>query len=183
MDSWKSARDHPDIVVQLIKEELQAGLIELVPGGLKELQDRYDRTAVGKLGVVIAEGRSPHLAVDSSISNVTANTIIPNHMILPRISDVMACAPVELVQQQMTQLTLDVAKAHRRILIDPRDGGMLCFHANGKLYRCVTLNFGARASGWYWGRLAGLMVRTGHSILSCGYVLWQHVDDLLTWND
>lgn len=146
-DSWKSAQDHPNVVAQLIEEELHAGFIELVPGGLQELHSRYDRTAVGKLGVVIAEGRSPRLVVDSSISNVTANTIIPNHMMLPRISDVMECAQMQMAQQQMTQLTLDVAKAHRRILMDPKDGGMLCFHANGKLYRCVTLNFGARASG------------------------------------
>ena len=128
-DSWKSAQDHPGIVDQLITEELQAGFIELVPGGLAELQEKYGRTAVGKLGVVLAEGRSPRLVVDSSISNVTVNTVIPNHMMLPRISDVLACAPMQMAQQQMTQLTLDVAKAHRRILIDPKDGGMLCFHA------------------------------------------------------
>ena len=54
-----------------------------------------------------------------------------------------------MAQQQVIQLTLDVSKAHRRILIDPQDGGMFCFHANGKLYRCITLNFGARASGRY----------------------------------
>jgi len=33
-DSWKGAQDHPDIVDQLVEEELQAGFIELVPGGL-----------------------------------------------------------------------------------------------------------------------------------------------------
>jgi len=102
---------------------------------------------------------------------------------LPRISDVLACAPLQMAQQQMTQLTLDVAKAHRRILIVPKDGGMLCFHANGKLYRCVKLNFGTRASGWCWGRVAGLMVRTAHSLLGYGHVLWQYVDDLLAWLD
>jgi hypothetical protein len=88
-----------------------------------------------------------------------------------------------MVQQQVIQLTLDVSKAHRCILIDPQDGGMLCFHANGQLYRCITLNFGARASGWYWGRVAGLMVRTGHSLLAYGHVLWQYVEDLLAWLD
>ena len=77
-DTWKSAQDHPDIVEQLVEEELQAGFIELVPGGLAELQASYSRTAIGKLGVVIAEGRSPRLVVDSSISNVTTNTVIPN---------------------------------------------------------------------------------------------------------
>ena len=182
-DSWKSAPDHFSIVEDLIQEELAAGFIALVPGGVPELQERYQLTAVGKLGVVIAEGRSPRLVVDSSISNVTSNTVIPNHMTLPRISDVIDCAPDTMARQQMFQLTLDVSKAHRRILIDPKDGGMLCFHANGKLYRCITLNFGARASGWYWGRVAGLMVRTSHALLAHGHALWQYVDDLLAWLD
>ena len=182
-DSWKSAADHPVIVEDLINEELAAGFIALVPGGVPELQKQFQRTAVGKLGVVIAEGRSPRLVVDSSISNVTSNTVIPSHMTLPRISDVMECAPDSMAKQQMIQLTLDVSKAHRRILIDPKDGGMLCFHANGKLYRCITLNFGARASGWYWGRVAGLMVRTSHALLAHGHALWQYVDDLLAWLD
>ena len=182
-DSWKSASDHPAIVDELIQEEPDAGFIALVPGGVPELQQQYQRTAVGKLGVVIAEGRSPLLVVDSSVSNVTSNTVIPNHMTLPRISDVMDCAPDAMARQQMIQLTLDVSKAHRRILIAPKDGGMLCFHANGKLYRCVTLNFGARASGWYWGRVAGLMIRTSHALLSHGHALWQYVDDLLAWLD
>ena len=182
-DSWKSALDHQAIVEELVQEELDAGFIALVPGGTAELQKQYSRTAVGKLGVVIAEGRSPRLVVDSSVSNVTANTVIPNHMTLPRISDVMDCAPANMAKQQMIQLTLDVSKAHRRILISSQDGGMLCFHANGRLYRCITLNFGARASGWYWGRVAGLMVRTSHALLSHGHALWQYVDDLLAWLD
>ena len=58
-----------------------------------------------------------------------------------------------MAQEQVTQLTLDVSKAHRRILVAPEDGGMLCFHAQGVLYRCITLDFGARASGFYWGRI------------------------------
>eukprot|EP00435_Cladocopium_sp_Y103_P041493 s465_g11.t1 len=86
------------------------------------------KVAIGKLGVVLAEGRSPRLVVDSSISNVTANTILPNHMLLPRISDVIACAPTGPAQEDMLQLTLDVSKAHRRILIRPDDQGLLCFY-------------------------------------------------------
>ena len=116
-DSWKSAEDHPAIVEELMKAELQAGFIAHVPGGVPELRRQYSRTAVDKLGVVIPS----RLVVDSSISNVTSNTIIPNHKMLPRISDVMDSAPVVMAQQQMTQLTLDVSKAHRRILIAPND--------------------------------------------------------------
>ena len=96
--------------------------------GLAALKDKYDRVAVGKLGLVLAEGRSPRLVVDSSVSNVTSNTAIPNQMLLPKITDVMSCAPLHFAVEQSTQLTLDVSKAHRRILIHPDDRGLLCFH-------------------------------------------------------
>jgi hypothetical protein len=46
-----------------------------------------------------------------------------------------------------------------------------CFHASGELYRYITLNLGARASGWYWGRVAGLMVRASHALLAHGRAL------------
>ena len=45
---------------------------------------------------------------------------------------------------------LDVAKAHRRILIRAVD------RRRQKLYQCWALNFGAR---FYWARAAGLLVR------------------------
>lgn len=108
VDAWKSAQDHLDIVENLIQEEIEAGFIAHVPGSIPELQSQFSRTAIGKLGVVIAPGRSPRLVVDRSISNVTANTVLHNHMMLPRISDVHQCAPGGMAQQQRIQLTLDV---------------------------------------------------------------------------
>ena len=48
-------------------------------------------TAVGKLGVVLAEGRPPRLVVDSSVSGVTSNAHLPN---------------------RSASFILDVAKAH-----------------------------------------------------------------------
>lgn len=60
---------------------------------------------------------------------------------------------------------------------------MLYFYANNNLYRCVTLNFDVRASGWYWGRIAGLMIRITYVLLGYDHGLWQYVDDLLAWLD
>ena len=145
---------------ELVAAEVAEGFVAPVPGGLPALRQQFGQVAVGKLGVVLAEGRSPRLVVDSSVSNVTANTSIPNHMLLPKISDLMDSGPREFSREQLIQLTLDVSKAHRRILIHPDDRGLLCFHVGDRLYQCLCLNFGARASGWYWGRVAGLMVRT-----------------------
>eukprot|EP00435_Cladocopium_sp_Y103_P026209 s1025_g6.t1 len=151
---------------------------------LHELRSSYPRVAIVKLGIIIAEGRSPRLVVDSSVSNVTANTVLPNHMLLPRISDVMACAPDSMAIEEVVQLTLDVSKAHRRILIHPADQAffLLCFHVGDDLYPSVTLNFGARASG-YWGRVAGLMFRSAHALLDHHHIVWQYVGDLLSWLD
>ena len=47
------------------------------------------------------------------------------------------------------------------------------------LFKSVTLNFGARASGYFWSRVAGLMVRSLHRILHVRHALFQYVDDLL----
>ena len=140
---------------------------------------------MGKLGLVLAEGRSPRLVVDSSISMVTANTAISNRMLLPKVSDLCQAAPLRpaLALENVLLLALDVSKAHRRILIHPDDRGLLCFHAGEDLYQSVTLNFGARASGWYWGRVAGLMVRLVHHLLPPTHGVFQYVDDMLLWLD
>ena len=129
----------------LIEAEVRDGFIEHVPGGLECLKQQYIQVAVGKFGVVIADGRSPRLVVDSSVSNGIANTNIPNHMMLPRISDVLRCAPLQAAVESMIQLTLDVSKAHRLILIHPDDRGLLCFHVRDELYKCITLNFGSQS--------------------------------------
>ena len=134
---------------------------------------------MGKLGLVSAENRPPRLVVDSTVSGVTQNTSIPNRMLLPRISDVLQAAPLETSSLELVAFTLDVSKAHRRIKIAPEDQGLLCFWYQDTLFKSNTLNFGARASGYFWSRVAGLMVRTFHRILHIRHALFQYVDDLL----
>ena len=120
---------------------------------------------LGKLGLVTAENRAPRLVVDSTISGVTSNTCIPNRMLLPKILDVLKAAPLNASATDMIAFTLDVSKAHRRIKIAPVDQGLLCFWFQDTLFKSKTLNFGARASGYFWARVAGLMVRTLHQVL------------------
>ncbi len=146
---WSGADEHRQIVSELLQEEIESGWIEEVTGGEDALRKQFPQVAIGKLNLVIAPGRFPRLVVDSSVSGVTANTGIQNRMSLPRICDVISAAPDSPTSETCVQLTLDVAKAHRRIKIHPDDGGLLCFHFQNRLFRSVTLNFGARASG-YW---------------------------------
>ena len=81
--------------------------------------------------------------------------------------------------ERLVALILDVAKAHRRILIRKQDRGLLCFRHKNVLYQCTTLNFGARVSSFYWARAAGLLVRLIHRLLRVRHSAKIYVDDLL----
>ena len=81
--------------------------------------------------------------------------------------------------ERLVALVLDVAKAHRRILIRKQDRGLLCFRHKNVLYQCTTLNFGARVSSFYWARAAGLLVRLIHRLLRVRHSAKIYVDDLL----
>ena len=177
--AWKSALDHADLVDELLEAELREGWIRPVPGGDSELRRKYTHTAVGKLGVVVSPDRPPRLVVDSSISGVTSNTALPNKAPNPNLSDVRRCLPFCPSHQQLVALVLDVSKAHRRIRIRPQDQGLLCFRHRSTLYQSVTLNVGARASGFYWNRVAGLLVRLTHRFWHVRHSAQIYVDDLI----
>ena len=176
--SWLSASSHPEQVLSLLQEELAAGWIEEF-SSLGEIQAKFPSVACGRLGLVLAEGRSPRLVVDSSISGVTEACFIPNRMLLPRIADVAACAPVHCVADDWVLVSLDIRKAHRLVLIHPDDQGLLCFSFAGRFFVSKTLNFGARASAFWWGRVAGALIRLSHALIFLPHCLWDYVDDFL----
>ncbi|CAE7248426.1 LRRC45 [Symbiodinium sp. CCMP2592] len=163
--SWGSALSDLSTVDSLLQTEVSEGWVREVPGGLDSLTATYARTAVGKLGLVKAPDRDPRLVVDSSVSGVTEHTALPNKSANPTISGLRRCFPLRLALEQLFALILDVSKAHRRILIRAADQGLLCFFHRGRLFQCLTLNFGARASGFYWARLAGILSRLMHRLL------------------
>ncbi|CAE7508033.1 LRRC45 [Symbiodinium sp. CCMP2592] len=178
--SWGSALSDLSTVDSLLQTEVSEGWVREVPGGLDSLVATYARTAVGKLGLVKAPDRDPRLVVDSSVSGVTEHTTLPNKSANPTISGLRRCFPLRLALEQLFALILGVSKAHRRILIRAADQGLLCFFHRGRLFQCLTLNFGARASGFYWARLAGILSRLMHRLLFIRHALLIYVDDLIS---
>ncbi|CAE7032378.1 unnamed protein product [Symbiodinium sp. CCMP2592] len=176
--SWKSASDHPDQVRELLAQEIAEGWIVERPS-VQYLHDHFPAVAIGKLGLVLAEGRSPRLTVDSSISGVTAACQIPNHMLLPRISDVEDCAPSCLGRQPWITVSLDVRKAHRMVMVEHCDQALLAFTFEGRVFTSSTLNFGARASAFWWARVGGALLRLSHAAIWLSHLLWGYVDDFL----
>ncbi|CAE7307255.1 unnamed protein product [Symbiodinium sp. CCMP2592] len=176
--SWKSASDHPDQVRELLAQEIAEGWIVERPS-VQYLHDHFPAVAIGKLGLVLAEGRSPRLTVDSSVSGVTAACQIPNHMLLPRISDVEDCAPSCLGRQPWITVSLDVRKAHRMVMVEHCDQALLAFTFEGRVFTSSTLNFGARASAFWWARVGGALIRLSHAAIWLSHLLWGYVDDFL----
>ncbi|CAE7873637.1 LRRC45 [Symbiodinium necroappetens] len=178
--AWGSALSDPETVDSLLESEIREGWVQPVFGGLASLKAQYSRSAVGKLGLVKAPDRDPRLVVDSSVSGVTDHTSLPNKSANPTISGLRRCSPARPALEKLFALILDVSKAHRRILIRPSDRGLLCFFHREVLYQCLTLNFGARASGFYWARLAGLLSRLLHRLIYVRHALLIYVDDLIS---
>ena len=178
--SWGSALSDPSTVDRLLQAEVSEGWIAEVPGGLAALKRQYNRSVVGKLGLVKAPDRDPRLVVDSSVSGVTAHTYLPNKSANPTIAGFRRCLPSRSSLERLFALILDVSKAHRRILIRSSDRSLLCFFHRRKLYQCLTLNFGARASGYYWARVAGLLSSLLHRLLFVRHALLIYVDDLIS---
>ena len=176
--SWKSASDHPQEVLQMLEDELEEGWISEYPS-LQAIQATFPQVACGKLGFVQAEGRSARLVVDSSISGVTSSCQIPNHMLNPRLCDIAACAPEQVPSEPWVGVSLDVRKAHRRVLLAWVDRALLAFSFLGRFFVSNNLNFGARASAFWWGRIAGMLMRLSHAVVWLPHLMWDYVDDFL----
>ena len=140
-------------------------------GGSWILRRLYSVTAVGKLGVVLAEGRPPRPVVDSSVSGVTSITSLPNRSVNPTLADLFLSMPLSDSRERLVALILNVAKAHRRILIRACDRVLLCFRHRKKLYQYVTLNFGARVSSYYFALLESVSAPLWASLVAVLLVL------------
>ena len=69
------------------------------------------------------------------------------------------------------------AQEHLCALVRPADQGLLCFRHRSRLYHSLILDHGARASGFYWSRVSGLMVRLLHRLLHFAHSSLIYVDD------
>ena len=60
--NWTRAEDNPQIMAELIDAELKQGWIAKFPGSKAEAQQHWpNRIAIGKLNVVLADGKDPRL--------------------------------------------------------------------------------------------------------------------------
>ena len=67
--NWTQAEKDPALLQALVEKEIEAGHVTALQGGREAAKARWpQRTAIGKLNIVTAEGRDPRLVLDSTIS-------------------------------------------------------------------------------------------------------------------
>ena len=183
-EPWASATDDSDCLMRLVQADIDAGFAEWLPGGFPEAKARFGaKCAAGKLGVVKKEGSDPRLVGDSSVSNANLLCRILEKVELPSLFDVSEFLS-RYQDEAWTAFSLDVAKAHKRIRIDPAERGFSIFVAvdkQGRKHWFVynTAHFGASWAGYWWARAAGAFVRCAHVLLHDSHFLVIYVDDLL----
>ena len=128
--------------------------------------------AVGRMGLICEDenGDKWRLVYDATISGVNPLVMLPEKCELPGIQDLMGILSSGNVGDDLIGLKIDVKSAFRRIKIKASEFQKNVVVINGKFYFYKTLPFGCKASAYWWQRIAGLVHRILHKILSN----WHH---------
>ena len=179
--NWTKAEKDPALVQALLDKEIAAGHVAALQGGREAAEARWpQRTAIGKLNIVTAEGRHPCLVLDSTICNANTLCRIPEHVSLPSAMEVMRSFQVGDPFSAWQGMALDFKAAHKTVKIHPDEQGTVLFEVNDCMYHYTVCHFGAKFSAYWWARVGGLFTRILHSMAGhLRHRAWLYVDDLL----
>ena len=148
--NWKHAEEHPEIVQQLIDKEVEAGWVIKTDCTPDTALHRWPQgIAIGKLNVVLAEGKDPRLVLDSSICQVNKRRTLPERVALPLASDVKLAHMADDPVGAFIGASFDFKAAYKQIQVIPEEHGLLLFAHQGALYHYRVCHFGGRFSA-YW---------------------------------
>ena len=180
--NWTRAERDPVMLRSLVTKEIQAGHVASFSGDRTAAAKHWPQgIAIGKLNIVLAEGRDPRLVLDSTVCNANTLCRIPEHVALPSAHEVMKSFQHSDAYGNWIALALDFKAAHKTIKVRPQEQGTLLFELDGALHHYTVCHFGAKFSAYWWSRLGALLTRTAHELLAeAPHRMWLYVDDLLT---
>ena len=146
-------------VQRLVQQEIEAGYMVRVEGGLSELQQRFkdNALAIGKLGVVEQAGKDDRLIGDSKASQASPSAKFSERTELPSLYHFgAALRRTGASHEDWCLFSIDVKGAHRSIRTAPEDVGFATFQLQGDYY---IYFFGAAWSAFWWARLSALLMR------------------------
>ena len=180
--NWTQAEKDPALLQALVQKEIEAGHVKALQGGREAAMARWpQRTAIGKLNIVTAEGRDPRLVLDSTICNANTLCRIPEHVSLPSAMEVMRSFQEGDPFSAWQGIALDFKAAHKKVKIHPDEQGTVLFEMNDCIFHYTVCHFGAKFSAYWWARVGGLFTRLLHSLAGhLRHRAWLYVDDLLS---
>ena len=178
--NWPGATANPDLLMELLQAELDAGYVIEMPS-LEAARARWPRVAIGKANVIVAEHRNPRLIIDPSVSGVNGAALIPERYMLPGFGDIRLAFPVRGCADEIGGFSLDISAAHKTVRIVAEEQGLLGIEAHGRFFFYVVAPFGGNFSALWWQRVAGFLIRTSHRLVFCSHILLMYVDDALFW--
>ena len=180
--NWTRAERDPALLRSLVDKEIQAGHVAAFAGDRAAAAKHWPQgIAVGKLNIVLAEGRDPRLVLDSAVCNANTLCRIPEHVALPSAHEVMKSFQHRDAYGNWIALALDFKAARKTIKVRPQEQGTLLFEIDGALHHYTVCHFGAKVSAYWWSRLGVLLTRAAHDLLAEEpRRMWLYVDDLLT---
>ena len=179
--NWTRAEQDPALLRTLLQKEIEHGWVQKFSGNRESAEQlRPGRTAIGKLNIVLADGKEPRLVLDSTVCNADPMCKIPEHVALPSALDVQRSFLHGDAFGDMRCTALDFKAAHKCVKVAPQEQGTLLFEVESQLYHYTVCHFGARFSAYWWALVSGLITHILHSMLqSFGHRAWLYVDDLL----
>jgi len=181
VDNYSSARDRPEVLRKGFLEEEAEGM--MVRTTLREAQQKYGpRLAVAALGALEKEAGSGKFRIifDGTHGvHVNHQIRVRDRVRFPTVRD-LAAVLSELHEEGGTHfgLTVDVAKAHRRVPVREEDWGVQAcqIEADRSPDAEVWLNtvgtFGVASAAYWWGRLGAAILRGLHYALGRRHPLW-----------
>ena len=180
LENWKSAEDRPDLVDELVQDELDKGWIHRFDGSVEDAQAAFPLgLAIGELGLAITDSRPPRLVVDYTVCGTNSNCIVNEHQSMPSAKDVLRTFPLRNNQHELSALGLDVKAAHKRVVIKESHRGLLGFSHRNAIYFSKVAPFGAIFSAHWRGRLGSFWVRFLHQAIFVAHALFLFVDDFM----
>ena len=111
----------PDLVAELLQKELDNDWVVETPYTQAEAQEAFlQGVAIGKLNVVIAEGRDPRLVLDSSICKVNGRCQLPERVALPTALDIRLATLGADPHSAFVGAGLDFKAAHKQVKVRGR---------------------------------------------------------------
>ena len=148
--NWGQAERDPVLLKTLLEKEIQAGHVAPFEGDRAAAAKHWSQgIAIGKLNIVIAEGRDPRLVLDSTVCKANTLCRIPEHVALPSAHEVMKSFQRGDAYGNWTAIALDFKAAYKTVKLKHSEQGTLLFEVEGKLFHCTVCHFGAQFSA-YW---------------------------------